>query len=67
MPKLKHMKSSFTSCFFSFVLNSKMKLCYSSAPVKIPFAVLWTNTLQSRSDGETNIQAGSRRLFEDGF
>jgi hypothetical protein len=41
-----------------------MKLCYSSAPVKIPFAIAMDQHSHQR-DGETNIQAGSRRLFEE--
>jgi isopentenyl-diphosphate delta-isomerase len=59
-------QKQFTSCFFSFVFKQQNEICYSSAPVKIPFALLWTNTCCSHQrDGETNIQAGSRRLFEE--
>jgi isopentenyl-diphosphate delta-isomerase len=58
MPKLEaHEKAVLHRAFSVFVLNSKMKLCYSSAPVKIPFAIAMDNTCCSHQrDGETNIQ-----------
>jgi hypothetical protein len=61
MPKLEAHEKRFTSSIF--ILNSKMKSCCSNVHI-IPFSFLWTNSHQ-RAGEESNIQAGSRSLYEE--
>ena len=68
MPKLEaHEKAILHRAFSVFVLNSKNEIMLQQrAQQKYHSPLLWTNTCCSHQrDGETNIQAGSRRLFEE--
>lgn len=68
MPKLEaHEKAVLHRAFSVFVLNSKNEIMLQQrAQHKYHSPLLWTNTCCSHQrDGETNIQAGSRRLFEE--
>ena len=68
MPKLEaHQKAVLHRAFSVFVLNSKNEIMLQQrAQQKYHSPLLWTNTCCSHQrDGETNIQAGSRRLFEE--
>ncbi len=68
MPKLEaHEKAVLHRAFSVFVLNSKNEIMLQQrASQKYHSPLLWTNTCCSHQrDGETNIQAGSRRLFEE--
>lgn len=68
MPKLEaHEKAVLHRAFSVFVLNSKNEIMLQQrAHQKYHSPLLWTNTCCSHQrDGETNIQAGSRRLFEE--
>lgn len=68
MPKLEaHEKAVLHRAFSVFVLNDKNEIMLQQrAQHKYHSSLLWTNTCCSHQrDGETNIQAGSRRLFEE--
>ncbi len=68
MPKLEaHEKAVLHRAFSVFVLNKKNELLLQQrAAHKYHSPLLWTNTCCSHQrDGETNIQAGSRRLYEE--
>ena len=68
MPKLEaHEKAVLHRAFSVFVLNSKNEIMLQQrAHQKYHSPLLWTNTCCSHQrDGETNIQAGSRRLCEE--
>jgi isopentenyl-diphosphate delta-isomerase len=68
MPKLEaHEKAVLHRAFSVFVLNSKNEIMLQQrALLKYHSPLLWTNTCCSHQrEGETNIQAGSRRLFEE--
>lgn len=68
MPKLEaHEKAVLHRAFSVFVLNNKNEIMLQQrARHKYHSPLLWTNTCCSHQrDGETNIQAGSRRLFEE--
>jgi isopentenyl-diphosphate delta-isomerase len=68
MPKLEaHEKAVLHRAFSVFVLNSKNEIMLQQrAHQKYHSPLLWTNTCCSHQrEGETNIQAGSRRLFEE--
>lgn len=68
MPKLEaHEKAVLHRAFSVFVLNSQNEIMLQQrAHQKYHSPLLWTNTCCSHQrDGETNIQAGSRRLFEE--
>lgn len=68
MPKLEaHEKAVLHRAFSVFVLNNKNEIMLQQrANQKYHSPSLWTNTCCSHQrDGETNIQAGSRRLFEE--
>ena len=68
MPKLEaHEKAVLHRAFSVFVLNSKNEIMLQQrAHHKYHSPLLWTNTCCSHQrEGETNIQAGSRRLFEE--
>ncbi len=68
MPKLEaHEKAVLHRAFSVFVLNSKNEIMLQQrASQKYHSPLLWTNTCCSHQrEGETNIQAGSRRLFEE--
>lgn len=68
MPKLEaHEKAVLHRAFSVFVLNKKNEIMLQQrAHHKYHSPLLWTNTCCSHQrDGETNIQAGSRRLFEE--
>ena len=68
MPKLEaHEKGVLHRAFSVFVLNSKNEIMLQQrAKQKYHSPSLWTNTCCSHQrDGETNIQAGSRRLYEE--
>ena len=62
-----HEKAVLHRAFSVFVLNSKNELMLQQrAHHKYHSPMLWTNTCCSHQrDGETNIQAGTRRLFEE--
>ena len=67
MPKMEaHEKAVLHRAFSVFVLNSKNEIMLQQrAHHKYHSPLLWTNTCCSHQrEGETNIQAGSRRLFE---
>jgi isopentenyl-diphosphate delta-isomerase len=65
MPKMEaHEKAVLHRAFSVFVLNSKNEIMRAHHKYHSP--LLWTNTCCSHQrEGETNIQAGSRRLFEE--
>ena len=68
MPKLEaHEKAVLHRAFSVFILNSKNEIMLQQrAHHKYHSPLLWTNTCCSHQRaGETNIQAGSRRLFEE--
>jgi isopentenyl-diphosphate delta-isomerase len=68
MPKLEaHEKAVLHRAFSVFVLNSKNEIMLQQrAHQKYHSPLLWTNTCCSHQrEGETNIQAGTRRLFEE--
>jgi isopentenyl-diphosphate delta-isomerase len=68
MPKIEaHEKAVLHRAFSVFVLNSKNEIMLQQrAHHKYHSPLLWTNTCCSHQrEGETNIQAGSRRLFEE--
>ena len=68
MPKLEaHQKAVLHRAFSVFILNDKNEIMVQQrASEKYHSPLLWTNTCCSHQrDGETNIQAGTRRLFEE--
>lgn len=68
MPKLEaHEKAILHRAFSVFVLNDKNEIMLQQrAHQKYHSPLLWTNTCCSHQrEGETNIQAGDRRLFEE--
>jgi isopentenyl-diphosphate delta-isomerase len=68
MPKMEaHEKAVLHRAFSVFVLNSKNEIMLQQrAEHKYHSPLLWTNTCCSHQRaGETNIEAGSRRLFEE--
>jgi isopentenyl-diphosphate delta-isomerase len=68
MPKLEaHEKAVLHRAFSVFVLNSNNEIMLQQrAHHKYHSPLLWTNTCCSHQrEGESNIQAGSRRLFEE--
>lgn len=68
MPKLEaHEKAILHRAFSVFILNEKNEIMLQQrAYQKYHSPLLWTNTCCSHQrDGETNIQAGSRRLYEE--
>lgn len=62
-----HEKAVLHRAFSVFVLNSKNEIMLQQrAHHKYHSPLLWTNTCCSHQrDGETNIQAGTRRLYEE--
>ncbi|HEX9979455.1 MAG TPA: isopentenyl-diphosphate Delta-isomerase [Flavobacterium sp.] len=68
MPKLEaHEKAALHRAFSIFVLNDKNEIMLQQrAEHKYHSPLLWTNTCCSHQRaGESNIEAGSRRLFEE--
>ena len=68
MPKLEaHEKAALHRAFSVFVLNDQNEiLLQQRAHHKYHSPLLWTNTCCSHQrSGESNIEAGSRRLFEE--
>jgi len=68
MPKLEaHEKALLHRAFSVFVLNQQNEIMLQQrAHQKYHSPLLWTNTCCSHQrEGETNIEAGSRRLFEE--
>jgi isopentenyl-diphosphate Delta-isomerase len=68
MPKLEaHEKAVLHRAFSVFILNKNNEIMLQQrAHHKYHSPLLWTNTCCSHQrDGETNLQAGSRRLFEE--
>lgn len=68
MDKLEaHQKGLLHRAFSVFVLNSKNEVMLQQrAQQKYHSPLLWTNTCCSHQrEGETNLQAGNRRLFEE--
>ncbi len=68
MPKLEaHEKAVLHRAFSVFVLNNKNQIMLQQrAHHKYHSPLLWTNTCCSHQrEGETNIQAGNRRLYEE--
>lgn len=68
MPKMEaHEKAVLHRAFSVFVLNDKNEIMLQQrASIKYHSPMLWTNTCCSHQrEGETNIQAGTRRLFEE--
>lgn len=68
MPKLEaHEKALLHRAFSVFILNSKNEIMLQQrAQQKYHSPLLWTNTCCSHQrEGETNIEAGSRRLYEE--
>lgn len=68
MPKLEaHEKAVLHRAFSVFVLNDKNEIMLQQrAREKYHSPLLWTNTCCSHQrEGETNIEAGNRRLFEE--
>ena len=68
MPKMEaHEKAVLHRAFSVFVLNEKNEIMLQQrASHKYHSPLLWTNTCCSHQrDRESNIQAGSRRLFEE--
>lgn len=68
MPKLEaHQKAVLHRAFSVFVLNDKNEIMLQQrASEKYHSPLLWTNTCCSHQrNGETNIQAGTRRLSEE--
>lgn len=68
MPKLEaHEKALLHRAFSVFILNDQNEIMLQQrAAGKYHSPLLWTNTCCSHQrEGETNIEAGSRRLFEE--
>ena len=68
MPKMEaHEKAVLHRAFSVFVFNKKGELMLQQrAAHKYHSPLLWTNTCCSHQrDGETNLEAGKRRLFEE--
>lgn len=68
MPKLEaHEKAVLHRAFSVFILNENNEIMLQQrAHQKYHLPLLWTNTCCSHQrNGETNIEAGSRRLFEE--
>lgn len=68
MPKMEaHEKAMLHRAFSVFILNSKNEIMLQQrAAHKYHSPLLWTNTTCSHQrEGETNIQAGTRRLMEE--
>jgi isopentenyl-diphosphate delta-isomerase len=68
MPKLEaHEKAALHRAFSVFILNSNNEIMLQQrAAQKYHSPLLWTNTTCSHQrHGETNIEAGSRRLMEE--
>lgn len=68
MPKMEaHEKAVLHRAFSVFILNSKNELLLQQRAFnKYHSPGLWTNTCCSHQrEGETNIEAGNRRLFEE--
>lgn len=68
MPKLEaHEKAVLHRAFSVFILNSKNEIMLQQrAAKKYHSPLLWTNTTCSHQrEGETNLQAGNRRLMEE--
>jgi len=68
MPKLEaHKKAILHRAFSVFILNSNGELMLQQrAAHKYHSPLLWTNTCCSHQrDGETNLEAGKRRLLEE--
>ena len=68
MPKLEaHQKAKLHRAFSVFVLNEGNEIMLQQrAEHKYHSPLLWTNTCCSHQrEGETNIEAGNRRLFEE--
>lgn len=68
MPKLEaHQKAMLHRAFSIFILNDKNEIMLQQrASHKYHSPMLWTNTCCSHQrEGETNVQAGNRRLFEE--
>lgn len=68
MPKMEaHEKGMLHRAFSVFVMNGEGEtLLQQRAAVKYHSPLLWTNTCCSHQrDGETNIEAGKRRLMEE--
>lgn len=68
MPKMEaHEKALLHRAFSVFILNSKNEIMLQQrAAQKYHSPLLWTNTTCSHQrEGESNIQAGSRRLMEE--
>ena len=68
MPKLEaHEKAVLHRAFSVFVINDQKQIMLQQrASHKYHSPLLWTNTCCSHQrDGETNIGAGTRRLFEE--
>jgi isopentenyl-diphosphate delta-isomerase len=68
MPKLEaHEKAVLHRAFSVFILNDKNEIMLQQrAQHKYHSPLLWTNTCCSHQrDGETNLQAGNRRLYEE--
>lgn len=68
MPKLEaHEKAVLHRAFSVFILNNKNEIMLQQrARHKYHSPLLWTNTCCSHQrEGETNIQAGRRRLYEE--
>lgn len=68
MPKLEaHQKAILHRAFSVFILNEKSELMLQQrASQKYHSPLLWTNTCCSHQrEGETNVGAGNRRLFEE--
>jgi len=68
MPKLEaHEKAVLHRAFSVFILNRKGELMLQQrAAHKYHSPLLWTNTCCSHQrDGESNLEAGKRRLFEE--
>lgn len=68
MPKLEaHQKAVLHRAFSVFILNDQNEIMLQQrAREKYHSPLLWTNTCCSHQrEGETNIEAGNRRLFEE--
>ena len=68
MPKLEaHEKAALHRAFSVFILNDKNEVMLQQrASQKYHSPLLWTNTCCSHQrEGESNIEAGNRRLFEE--
>ncbi|HEY0091538.1 MAG TPA: isopentenyl-diphosphate Delta-isomerase [Flavobacterium sp.] len=68
MPKLEaHEKAALHRAFSIFILNERNEIMLQKrAATKYHSPLLWTNTCCSHQrEGETNIEAGNRRLYEE--